>query len=119
MGIVIVYLQKLVYVFPTFKWLSILDYNKVNLLLLGFLLGLGAMIGDVVGSFFKRQVNIAPGKPWLPFDQTDFILGGLLLMLFVYVPSWQTTLIILVLGFILHILFNLASYSLGFQKNML
>lgn len=54
---------------------SFLDYNEVNLLLLGFLLGAGALIGDSVKSFFKRRVDLQPGKSWLPFDQIDFIIG--------------------------------------------
>ncbi|MFY9823898.1 MAG: CDP-archaeol synthase [Thermoanaerobaculia bacterium] len=46
---------------------------------LGFLLGLGAMAGDAVKSFFKRRLGIAPGHPWIPFDQIDFQIGALLL----------------------------------------
>jgi CDP-2,3-bis-(O-geranylgeranyl)-sn-glycerol synthase len=46
---------------------------------LGFLLGLGAMAGDAAKSFFKRRLGIAPGHPWIPFDQIDFQIGALLL----------------------------------------
>jgi CDP-2,3-bis-(O-geranylgeranyl)-sn-glycerol synthase len=46
---------------------------------LGFLLGLGAMAGDAAKSFFKRRLGIAPGHPWIPFDQLDFQVGALLL----------------------------------------
>lgn len=44
--------------------------------LLGPLLGLGALLGDIVESFFKRRSRIPPGHPWFPYDQVDFILGA-------------------------------------------
>jgi CDP-2,3-bis-(O-geranylgeranyl)-sn-glycerol synthase len=45
---------------------------------LGFLLGLGALLGDMAKSLFKRQFNVKPGRSWFPFDQLDYIAGGLL-----------------------------------------
>jgi CDP-2,3-bis-(O-geranylgeranyl)-sn-glycerol synthase len=38
----------------------------------------GALLGDIIKSFFKRRAGIARGKNWIPFDQIDFILGVLL-----------------------------------------
>ena len=43
----------------------------------------GALIGDIVESFFKRRIGIDRGEDWIPFDQLDFIIGALLLSLFV------------------------------------
>ena len=43
----------------------------------GALLGLGALLGDLVKSFFKRRAGIDPGRPWVPWDQIDWILGTL------------------------------------------
>jgi len=37
----------------------------------------GALLGDIIESFFKRRRNIERGKDWIPFDQLDFILGVL------------------------------------------
>jgi CDP-2,3-bis-(O-geranylgeranyl)-sn-glycerol synthase len=45
----------------------------------GFVLGAGAILGDLIKSFFKRRVNIAPGAVWFPFDQIDFLLGAAVL----------------------------------------
>ncbi len=42
----------------------------------GALLGLGAIVGDSVKSFFKRRFNHKPGQKWFPWDQIDFILGA-------------------------------------------
>lgn len=37
----------------------------------------GALIGDIVESFFKRRIGRTRGQDWIPFDQLDFILGAL------------------------------------------
>ena len=42
----------------------------------GFLLGFGALFGDIVESFFKRRIGIPPGKPWIPFDEIDHVVGS-------------------------------------------
>src|ERR1035438_2296195 len=59
------------------------DYSQPIIWWLGPLLGLGALLGDALESFFKRQIGIKPGHSWFPFDQIDYILGGLLLSLLV------------------------------------
>src|SRR3989344_5366712 len=48
-------------------------------MLLGFLLSLGAILGDMAGSFLKRRIGMAPGKPAFFLDQLDFVAGGILL----------------------------------------
>jgi len=37
----------------------------------------GALLGDIIESFFKRRRDIKRGNDWIPFDQLDFILGVL------------------------------------------
>ena len=37
----------------------------------------GALIGDIIESYFKRRVGRDRGQDWIPFDQLDFILGVL------------------------------------------
>ena len=85
-------------------------------LLIGGLMGFGALTGDAIESFFKRQRGIPSGSSWFPFDQTDYIIGGLL---FVY-PITQIPLAlmaaILVIYFGLHLLFSYIGYKLGLKK---
>jgi CDP-2,3-bis-(O-geranylgeranyl)-sn-glycerol synthase len=82
---------------------------------LGLRFGLGAMAGDSAKSFFKRRLAIPPGRPWVPFDQVDFVLGALVLV------SPRSTLepgdIALVLGLSFggHIAVNHAAYWLGIR----
>lgn len=74
-AMMVIYIQKLLLPFINADYLLI-DYSSVNLLLLGFLFGFGALFGDSLKSFFKRRVGIAPGKPWRVFDEADWIIGA-------------------------------------------
>ena len=58
---------------------SLMSYN--DWLVVGLAAGGGAMAGDSLKSYFKRRRGIAPGNSWIPWDQFDFILGGLLALL--------------------------------------
>lgn len=60
---------------PLIRDWSLVDYQSINGLALAFLLTIGALGGDAVKSFFKRQIGIKPGQSWMPFDQVDSVLG--------------------------------------------
>lgn len=45
--------------------------------LFGFLVGSLALVGDAVESYFKRRSGRERGAPWIPFDQLDFVVFGL------------------------------------------
>lgn len=79
------------------------------------LMGLGALLGDAFESFFKRQRGITPGNTWFPFDQIDYIVGGLLLSYLVLTPSFTLILQVLVLYFGLHLLVSYLGYRLGLK----
>lgn len=79
---------------------------------IGLLLGVGALVGDAVESFFKRQLDIKPGHSWFPFDQTDYIIGGLLLSAIVVHLPWFYYPIILVIWFGVHLIFTYIGYLL-------
>ena len=49
-----------------------------------FSLCFGALIGDILESFFKRRIGKNRGENWIPFDQIDFILG---VLFFSYIMS--------------------------------
>jgi CDP-2,3-bis-(O-geranylgeranyl)-sn-glycerol synthase len=84
---------------------------------LGFLLSLGALTGDLIHSFVKRRLSIAPGSPLPVADQLDFVLGALLFSVIVYPPTWLSAAIILVLTPPIHLLTNLVAYLVGVKKN--
>jgi len=43
-------------------------------------IGMGALLGDIVESFFKRRIGKKRGEDWVLFDQLDFIVGALCLV---------------------------------------
>tara|TARA_Y100000310_G_scaffold282894_1_gene304475 strand:- start:482 stop:940 length:459 start_codon:yes stop_codon:yes gene_type:complete len=109
-------LQKWLFQFSFFKSISLINYSDFGLLL-GFLMGLGAILGDAVASFFKRRDKIKPGESWMPYDQIDFAIGALVLGWFVYVPKAGIAVIILVSSFFLHLIVSRIGYWLGIKKN--
>ena len=56
----------------------IADAGLAEAAALGFLLGFGALTGDLVESFFKRRLGIERGRPLPLLDQWDFLIGALL-----------------------------------------
>jgi CDP-2,3-bis-(O-geranylgeranyl)-sn-glycerol synthase len=83
---------------------------------LGFILSLGALIGDLVHSFVKRRLSIAPGSPLPVADQLDFVLGALAFSVAIYPPSWFTAVAILIVTPPLHLLTNLLAYLVGIKR---
>jgi CDP-2,3-bis-(O-geranylgeranyl)-sn-glycerol synthase len=111
-------LQQWLYQFPAVQSISIIDYKNTPWLL-GTALGLGALLGDLIKSFFKRRANVKPGNSWIPFDQADYIIGGMLLsLLFVRLPIFAWV-VIFVFYFIMHFVVNLFFYAIGFKKTKL
>jgi len=106
------WLQYFLYSIPIFKNLSLLNYSEKNLWFLGFLFGFGALFGDLIKSFFKRRINIAPGGSWVPLDQIDFVFGALIFVAPIYFPSWPAVIIILLASPVLHIIRNNIGYLL-------
>ena len=58
---------------------SLISYSSLlTSVMLGVLLSFGALFGDAIKSFFKRQFSVPSGRAWFPFDQIDYIVGGLI-----------------------------------------
>ena len=113
-GGLVFWLQKLAYV-SGFRSLAIIDYADFSISL-GFLLGFGAIIGDLVKSYYKRKVGFKPGESWFMFDQLDFVIGALLFSFFVYVLPAEVFFTIIIGSPFLHILVNYLGYLLGIRK---
>lgn len=97
--------------------LSIVNYNNFNPILLGGLLGFGAIAGDAIKSFFKRRRNLPPGTAWFPFDQLDFVIGGLAATVFIVNVPILIIVLIVVITPALHIISNKIGYKLGLKSN--
>jgi len=101
---------------PSLGWLFLFRYNFTNGISLAFLLGFGGLLGDLLKSFIKRRLNIQSGKPFFPFDQLDFVIGGLLFGALIYFPSWWHVVVLLLLTPLLHVVSNIIGYKMGLKK---
>jgi CDP-2,3-bis-(O-geranylgeranyl)-sn-glycerol synthase len=79
-------------------------------------MGCGALLGDALKSFFKRRHRISEGKSWFPFDQIDYIAGGLALVLLLVDLTAAQIARIFVIYFVLHLVVGYVSYLAGFKK---
>lgn len=84
--------------------------------LLGFVLSLGALIGDLIHSFVKRRLSLPPGASFPVADQLDFVVGALFFSLFISPPSLPIAIIILIVTPPLHLLTNFIAYRLNVKK---
>ncbi len=96
-----------------------IDYRNKQLsffLVTSFLLGFGALLGDMIKSFFKRRVGIKRGQPWPPFDQLDFLIGGTLLYSLYSIPDFKIVLTLFIITPIGHLISNIIAYKLKLKN---
>jgi CDP-2,3-bis-(O-geranylgeranyl)-sn-glycerol synthase len=86
------------------------------------LLATGALLGDLVKSFFKRRFGKERGSKWPVADQYDLVAGAFLLLL-LFDPAWLFTwvtlpvfIIILILTPVLHRATNIIGYVLKIKE---
>jgi len=86
--------------------------------LVGSMIALGALMGDLVHSFVKRRLGLVEGSPLPVADQLDFVLGAILFFLLVSLspPPLFTVVLVLVITPPIHLLTNFLAYLLGVKK---
>jgi len=100
------------FMFPFLPW----DLSPVALEILpmvpfmGLVIGLGAMAGDLGGSFAKRRMGISRGKPAPLLDQLYFITGMFVFLAFVTAIKWEWVVILFILTPLLHLFANRIAY---------
>ncbi len=82
-----------------------------------FLLSVGALLGDLVGSFLKRRINVKSGNPSPVLDQIGFILMALILASPFLQPSVGYVVVIVLITLGIHWISNALGYLLGLKKN--
>ena len=84
--------------------------------LVGILLGCGALIGDIIGSFIKRRSGLQRGESYPFMDQLGFLVVALVFAFPViqWPLIWLLVLAPITLG--LHIGLNVLSYIVGIQE---
>ncbi len=98
-----------------FAEISLLDYCQ-SWFWFGILAGLGAVLGDLLKSFFKRRLAIGSGHSWPIFDQLDFLIGFFAAVFWLVRLDWKIAAAAAVLTLILHPLTNLIAFSLKIKK---
>jgi CDP-2,3-bis-(O-geranylgeranyl)-sn-glycerol synthase len=103
----------------TIHWESLaseMAYLDLPLIVLAGLFTLGALGGDAAESFLKRQSGISSGNSWFPFDQIDYIIGTVIIMLPVIVLSLSQYVWIFVIWSAIHIAASYVGWLTGFKS---
>jgi CDP-2,3-bis-(O-geranylgeranyl)-sn-glycerol synthase len=85
-------------------------------LLLSSILSLGALTGDLLGSFLKRRLGMARGDPAFLLDQLGFLVFALLFAYPFFQPSRAMVLFLLLFTLVLHLGTNILAYKLGMKE---
>jgi len=96
---------------------SLVDYQSLFAVFYGACIGAGTIAGDAIKSFFKRQIDIAPGKNWVPFDQIDFAIGVIIVSFSFYSLDFSQYVLTIALALVLHPTYNIISWLAGLQEN--
>lgn len=91
--------------------------SEINLILLGGLLGLFALLGDAAKSFFKRKAGIKPGRAWPILDQIDYILGAYIVIGLIFNLTPTHYIVGLITYALIHPLISYAAYLLKLKKD--
>ena len=89
----------------------LLDIVPMNAYM-GFILGLGAMVGDLAGSFIKRRINLPRGSPAPILDQDDFVLGALGFAALIIAVKLQWVLLLVVITPMIHLIANYIAFKI-------
>ncbi|MGB1587012.1 MAG: CDP-2,3-bis-(O-geranylgeranyl)-sn-glycerol synthase [Thermoplasmatota archaeon] len=121
------------YITPHWNLVSAFDFDvdnvgRLRVFLFGAVVGFMALAGDAVESYFKRKSGRERGAPWIPFDQLDFVVFGLLGMLLAgawvgydwlleaLLGDWLILTTLIVLTPALHLLINRIGYWMGLKE---
>jgi hypothetical protein len=97
------------------------DVQDAGPLLVGLLVGLGVVVGELPNSFLKRQLDIAPGEQrrtpgglaLMLYDQADLVPAIVLLLLPVYAMPLEVALLAFVVVAAVHFAINVIGFAIG------
>lgn len=104
--------QTLLYEQVLFEYSPQFQYS----ILLGLVMSIGAVTGDLIESCIKRRLNRSPGSNLPIADQLDFILGAFLFSIPVSPPSLVTAVIVLLITIPTHLLTNWGAALLNMKN---
>ncbi len=83
--------------------------------IIGATIGFGALLGDALESFFKRQRGVKSGDSWLLFDQLDYVIGALVFGALFVRLSFADYLAVIVFYFVGHLIMTYIGFLLGLK----
>ena len=97
------------------------DVVDAGPVLVGLLIGLGTVVGELPNSFLKRRMGVAPGTQrhsvaglaLTVLDQGDFVFGIWVLLLPVWVMSVPQAAFVFVVVAAAHLVINVIGYAIG------
>jgi CDP-2,3-bis-(O-geranylgeranyl)-sn-glycerol synthase len=92
------------------------SYYQLNGFAFGALLGIGILFGDISFAFIKRRLKLRPGFPFIPFDQTNYVIGAFIFiepLIHLGLIFWLN---LFIMTFFVHVLANRLGYNLGLHK---
>ena len=103
---------------PGTAWDLYMGAGAASYVLAGLLLGCGAMVGDLAGSFVKRRQGTPRGKPSVLLDQLAFLALALLFAAPVasHLLTLEAVAFLSVLTYFVHVGANIAANRLGLKK---
>ncbi len=91
------------------------ELSEQDALLIGLLLGLGALVGDMVESVIKRSIGVSPGGALPFFDGVDYMVGAIIFLAPFYLPGILEIIVLILIAPALSLLANTISYFLGWK----
>jgi len=85
-------------------------------ILTAFLIPLGALLGDMLGSFIKRRFRMSRGADAPFLDQLDFLMGALVVGFWFIEMTGTMVLIMFIITPILHRLVNIIAFWLKVKR---
>lgn len=107
---------KTLYLDRYFPGLLLLNLDPTQNILMYTLISVGALSGDLVKSFIKRQLKRPEHTAWIPFDEIDHTTMSLLLAKIFFPIGWADILGIIVLVFFLHLATNVVGYLIRVKE---
>jgi CDP-2,3-bis-(O-geranylgeranyl)-sn-glycerol synthase len=102
-------LLKYAYFYLNLPWIDINPFGYA-------FIGLGAMVGDLAGSFAKRRLNMKRGQNAGLLDMMDFIIGALIFLRILMPYSYWIAVIALAITPLIHRAANIFGYKIGVKK---
>lgn len=84
---------------------------------IGVLVALGAMSGDLMASFIKRRLSMAPSSMALFLDQIPESLIPAMFLMHIYTLSWLDVTVIVVMFTCIELILSVLLYKIGIRKH--